>query len=87
MSYTVKYAKTVAKQIKKGKIPKSQVEKILAKIKTLAEDPLGNSEPVKDQNLPNHRFRIGVYRALFNIDEKKKIINVILIKHRKDCYD
>lgn len=33
-----------------------------------------------------YRLRIGDYRAIYEIDDEKKLINILIIRHRKDAY-
>ena len=32
------------------------------------------------------RIRIGVYRVIYFIDDDKKLVDVIAVRHRKDAY-
>jgi mRNA interferase RelE/StbE len=32
------------------------------------------------------RIRIGAYRVIYSIDDSKKLIDIIAIRHRKDAY-
>ncbi|MFH0919025.1 MAG: type II toxin-antitoxin system RelE/ParE family toxin [Fibrobacterota bacterium] len=34
-----------------------------------------------------HRVRIGDYRVLYTIDDRKSIVTIYRIRHRKDAYD
>ena len=86
MSYKIEYVGSIKKQVKK--IPQNQLGKILASIhKKLSEDPLSNSVPLKNPNLPDRRMREGDYRVSFDIDTKENLISVISIKHRKESYE
>ena len=46
--------------------------------------PLQFAEPIRDSQFGNWRFRIGDYRALFDVDEDKIII--LKVGHRRDVY-
>ena len=32
------------------------------------------------------RIRIGVYRVIYAIDDEKKLIDIIAVRHRRDAY-
>lgn len=53
------------------------------------KNPLNFAKKLKDLSLGHYRFRIGDYRALFDIDKKGnvQILMILRIKHRKDVYD
>ncbi len=53
-----------------------------------AENPLYYAEKLKDEDLGDYRFRIGVYRVLFDINERGElcILYVLAIKHRSKAY-
>jgi len=52
------------------------------------DNPLHFAKKLKDTNLGTYRFRIGDYRAIFDIDDNGKIIILLVlrIKHRKEVY-
>ena len=64
-------------------------KKIFAQIKdrilTLASNPRPNN-CIKLTTNEGYRVRSGVYRILYRIDDKKKIVYIYRIKHRKDVY-
>jgi len=55
---------------------------------SIQKDPLKFAKRLKNAELGTHRFRIGDYRALFDIDHSGKItlLMILKIKHRKDVY-
>lgn len=52
------------------------------------DDPLKYAKKLKDLKFGTYRFRIGNYRAIFDIDKKGniQILLILTIKHRKDVY-
>jgi len=55
----------------------------------ISKNPLNYAKKLKRSHLGTYRFRIGDYRAIFDID-KKGNINILLIlriKHRREVYD
>lgn len=64
--------------------------RILKKIHyySLQESPLIYAKRLTEPALGQYRFRIGDYRAIFDVDKKGriKILMILRIKHRKDIY-
>ena len=60
--------------------------RILEKFKfySLQENPLRFADKLKDYRFGKYRFRIGDYRALFDVENQKIII--LKIGHRRDIY-
>lgn len=68
------------------RLPNKIVLKIGLEIKKLSENPFpSNSKKLKFGN-NIYRIRIGDYRAVYEFDTLKKLINVVKIRHRKDVY-
>lgn len=66
-------------------LPDKEVEQIVRRIVQLINNP----RPFGIQKLTDeegYRMRIGKYRVLFEIDDKKKNILIFRIKHRKEVY-
>jgi mRNA interferase RelE/StbE len=82
--YKVEYAKSVVKDLKL--LPKETRKKALAIIeKSLAQDPyLGR--PLTGPFKGLYKYRIGDYRIIYTIEQKKIILFVLKIRHRKDVY-
>jgi mRNA interferase RelE/StbE len=80
---------------KKGKddlssIKKEDQKRIAKKLRFYLsnDNPLIHAKKLKNSRLGTYRFRIGDYRAIFDIDKKGNITILIIlrIKHRKDAY-
>lgn len=71
-------------------LDKSIAKRILIKIRTYSEvsDPLTHAKALTGNFAGLFRYRIGDYRAIFELDSKGNIIilTVLRIKHRKDIY-
>lgn len=52
------------------------------------DKPLIHAKKLKDKRFGTYRFRIGDYRAIFDVDKKGNItiLFILRIKHRKDAY-
>ena len=40
----------------------------------------------KLKNDTSYRIRVGMYRVIYEIDDKNKVVTVYKIRHRKDVY-
>lgn len=83
--YEIVFAKSVVKDLQK--IPSEYAEKILAKIELLTDNsfPHGYKKLKGFQNL--YRIRVGDYRIVYAIYHRKRIIDITVIRHRKDVYE
>lgn len=52
------------------------------------ENPLHYAKKLKNTIFGTYRFRIGDYRAIFDVDHQGMIsvLHILLIKHRKEIY-
>jgi len=87
MKYAVEYTKTAVKQLKK------MDRKIAAFILSYIEDKLFNCDDpriygkaLKGDLNEKWRYRIGEYRVLAKIEDKKVVITVVEVGHREDIY-
>ncbi|HKK54280.1 MAG TPA: type II toxin-antitoxin system RelE/ParE family toxin [Patescibacteria group bacterium] len=80
---------------KKGKdelsvLEKEEQKRIVEKLRFYlsSDNPLNYAKKLKDTRLGTYRFRIGDYRAIFDIDKQGNItiLLILRIKHRKDVY-
>ena len=79
----VRITKKASKEL--NKIPNALALKISKELLNLGVNPFTTkSKKLRGEN--NYRIRIGVYRAIYTTDKKKKIIKILRIKHRKDVY-
>jgi mRNA interferase RelE/StbE len=79
--YELRFKPSVAKDLRC--IPKSDVQRILARIESLRDDPRPpGAEKLSTQE--RYRVRQGVYRILYTIDDTVLIVEVIKAGHRRD---
>lgn len=82
-SYRIVFKKSVAKDLRQ--IPNKDVERILQRIDSLANDP----RPVGVEKLSgDDKFRIrqGNYRILYAIDDDVITVTIVKVGHRRDIY-
>lgn len=71
------------------KLPKNLQSRILDYFEDrvlIAPDPLVFASPLSGEMAGLHRFRIGDYRVITNVDKGKLIIVAVAIGHRKEIY-
>lgn len=58
--------------------------RIAEKLKIYAREPLGHARKLVSPKIGTYRFRIGEYRAIFDIDSGNIVI--LRLGHRKNIY-
>jgi mRNA interferase RelE/StbE len=67
------------------KIPQTDLQRIIQRIKELAADPRpSSSEKLAGQD--SYRIRQGDYRIVYTVDDDQKLIEIIKIGHRREVY-
>ena len=84
MKYKIEVKKSVVKVLKK--LSRADQIKIAKRIKTLISDPRPDN-CIKLKNSPYYRIRCGLYRIIYDIQDKKLIIIILKVGHRKSIYD
>lgn len=84
VSYSLRIKKSAQKEIRK--LPSDHRSKIVQRINALKHNPLPHSaEKIKGtDNI--YRFRQGIYRVIYSIDNHELIVLVIKESHRKESY-
>ncbi|CAN5423577.1 MAG: type II toxin-antitoxin system RelE family toxin [Pyrinomonadaceae bacterium] len=82
--YELVFKRSVYKDLRP--IAKADVTRILKRIDALADDPRGPScEKLSDQE--RYRVRQGIYRIVYEIQDKQLIVTVVRIGHRGSVYN
>jgi len=87
MKYKIFYTKKAYKSLQK--LSKTDSKNILDKISFFSQNnPMTFSKKLHNPKYGTYRFRIGNYRAIFDLDDNGniKILMILDIKHRKDIY-
>jgi len=89
MVYRVFYTKNALSDL--SRLQKRIAKRIVDKIAFFRQqqDPLHFAKKLKNMRDAPYRFRIGNYRAFFDIDKKGRIhvLMILRIKDRKDAYN
>ncbi len=88
MSFCFQYTESAIEDLRN--LPKNEGKRILLKIDVYkrSDNPLRFAKKLKAHEFGEYRFRVGVYRIFFDIEEihNIKILSILRIKHRKDIY-
>lgn len=86
MSYQIIYHRNVEKFL--DKVPDKIYLQISSKIRELANNPYSPFLDIKKLvgGEDEYRLRVGEYRILYSLENKKLYIYIINIAHRKDVY-
>jgi mRNA interferase RelE/StbE len=84
LKYSVEFKNSAVKALKK--LPKSAQKRIIAKLSEFETSlPPAEETKMKGDN-PFHRFRMGDYRIIYEIQNDILVVLVLKIGHRKDMY-
>jgi mRNA interferase RelE/StbE len=82
-SYELVFRKSVAKDLRH--LPNEDVARILERIRALAENP---RPPGCERlsGLERYRIRQGVYRIVYEVQDRRLLVLVVKVAHRRDVY-
>jgi len=82
--YRITFARSARKELQA--LDAVSVGRIFTKIEALANRP----RPAKCVKLRGKnnlwRIRVGVYRVVYAIDDKRRLVDIIAVRHRRDVY-
>ncbi len=80
--YTITFARSARKELER--LPAGLVERSLEKIEALSDNP----RPAGVTKLKGHkglwRLRVGDYRVVFFIDDAARVVDVSIVRHRRE---
>ena len=82
MSFNLIYTKRAVKDVRK--LEEKTKKRIGRALLRFFEDPFAFAEKLTESKIGSYRFRIGDYRAIFDLDGNN--IVVLRIGHRRDIY-
>ncbi|MEI6535320.1 MAG: type II toxin-antitoxin system RelE/ParE family toxin [Verrucomicrobiaceae bacterium] len=82
--YTITFARSARKELEK--LPPPIAERIFVRIEALATNPrpAGSLKLKGEDHL--WRIRVGDYRVIYGIRDREWIVDVSIVRHRKDVY-
>jgi mRNA interferase RelE/StbE len=85
--YTVTYLDRVVEDDIPS-LPKTMRKLIQKAIESrLTVEPIALGKPLRYSFVGHRRIRVGDYRIVYRVDEKSKVVTIVIIKHRKDVYE
>ena len=82
--YNVVFKPSIEKDLKS--LPKHQIQSILSKVATLANEPFPYNS-VKLTGTDNlYRIRVGDYRVIYSVDRNYHQVVVHYVRHRREVY-
>lgn len=82
--YSVTFARSARKELEN--LPDAVVDKILARVEQLATTPRPRGCRKLQGEKDLWRIRVGEYRVVYAIDDRRRTIDVVIVRHRRDAY-
>ena len=67
-------------------LPAEMFQRVVAAMQLLADDPRPSGSKKLAGSERDWRIRIGDYRVLYEIDDRKRVVRVMRVRHRRDAY-
>ena len=84
VSYRIEIKPSAAKELEK--LLRKMISRIVATIEGLAENPYPPGVRKLAGFEHTYRVRVGDYRVLYDVLDKRLVIEIIRVRHRKDAY-
>ena len=82
--YEIEISRTAEKQLRR--LPRADQVRVVRTIRVLADDPLPKGARKLSGYDDVFRVRTGQYRILYSVSERKLVIVVLKVGHRRDVY-
>ena len=82
--YRITFARSARRELEQ--LPRILVERILAKIGSLMDNPRPRGCRKLQGPSQLWRIRIGDYRIIYSINDEKRIVDIAVIRHRSEAY-
>ena len=66
--------------------PKKLRQRIVARVRSLAENPRPPGCEKLSGSEDRYRLRVGRYRVIYSISDKERIVTVFKVAHRREVY-
>jgi mRNA interferase RelE/StbE len=83
-TYKVEWKRSAIKELEK--LPRPMISKIVSAVDNLSSNPFPHGVRKLMGTESSYRIRLGDYRVLYTVAEKRLIIEIIRVGHRKDVY-
>jgi len=82
--YKITFARSARKELEK--FSPHIAERILDRLEDLGAEPRSSGALKLKGEQGLWRIRVGDYRIVYTIDDRRKTVDVSLVRHRKDVY-
>jgi mRNA interferase RelE/StbE len=83
--YTVELKQSARKELER--LPNAVIARIISKLESLEENPRPAGCKKLKGGDDEYRVRVGEYRIVYVIDDRKVIVTITRIRHRRDVYE
>ena len=83
-SFNLRWRSSTEKDLRK--LPLREVQRVLAEVELLAENPFPHGSEKLAGTEHTHRIRVGDYRVIYEVFAGSKIVEVQRVRHRKEVY-
>lgn len=84
MAHRIELTATAQRSIRD--LDKPVRERVLARIKQLAEDPAYGDRVALREGESEYRSRVGDWRILFDVDDANGVVLIVDVRHRSKAY-
>lgn len=82
--YAVQLARSARKEIEALDPPVA--ERILKRIESLIAEPRPSGVKKLEGSTDQWRIRIGDWRVVYRVDDKEKLVDISVVRHRREVY-
>jgi len=83
-TYEVTFARSARRELEG--LPRSLAARILERIQALAKNPRPHGCRKLQGTGQLWRIRVGEYRVVYQIDDRDRILDITVIRHRSEAY-
>ena len=84
VSYRIVWKRKAEKELRK--LPRETIRQLWELASMLENDPFPQGVKKMIGTEAVYRLRIGDYRLVYRVEEKRAIVDIILVGHRRDIY-
>ncbi len=82
--YTITFARSARKELER--LDRSIVARILTRVEALAHAPRPSGCKKLRGSAELWRIRIGDYCVVYSINDARRVVDIIAVRHRRDAY-
>ena len=82
--YSITFARSARKDLEK--LPPSIARRIIEHIAALRTNPRPTRSVKLQGNRNLWRIRVGDYRVIYSVEDSARIIDISIVRHRRDAY-